>query len=203
MAAILRLQGSWPKKIDFTVSQHDSTLVLPKGFAISRDEKFRNQRVLVIIEVPVGKRIQLDRSIDSYEWFTVNFNRRGWSRWDDNWDHTYGWSSNVEYTMTPEGLRRTDRSDEANFEDAREVDSFKANVESNGVQLKIEGKVNDKRNDRREPGYRYQQPKNDNNQSAPKDTTKPQQEISKSEETKGKAMPETVSPLYVISAFAR
>lgn len=194
------------EKINFNITQRDSTLVLPKGFAISREEKFRNQRVLVVIEVPVGKKIQLDRSIDSYEWFTVNFNRRGWSRWDDNWDHTYGWSSNVEYVMTPDGLRRTDRLDEDNYEDVREGDSIKVNVEGNGVKLKIEGKVKDdgKNNNNRNPGYRYQQLQKDNNSGAPaKDSTKPQQEISKTEETKGATSPETVSPLYVISAYAR
>jgi len=102
------------ERINFDITQRDSLLLLPKGFAISKNEKFRNQQVLVVVEVPVGKRIQLDRRIDSYDWFTVNFNRRrGWNiEWDENWDRTYGWSSNVEFIMTPDGLERTDRLDQ-------------------------------------------------------------------------------------------
>ena len=104
---------SLAEKIDFNVSQQDSLLLLPRGFAITRDEKWRNQQVLVVVEVPVGRKIELDRSIDNYEWFNVNLNRRrGWNNdWEENWDRNFGWQSNVEYTMTPEGLERTDRLD--------------------------------------------------------------------------------------------
>ncbi len=95
------------QKIDFSIVQKDSVLLLPKGFAISKNEKFRNQQVLIIIEVPVGKRIQLDRSINNYDWFSMNINRRGWNiEWNDNWDNTYGWRDNVEYIMGPDGLER-------------------------------------------------------------------------------------------------
>ncbi|HUR10632.1 MAG TPA: PspC domain-containing protein [Flavitalea sp.] len=102
------------EKINFEVTQRDSLLLLPKGFAISRNEKFRNQKVLVVIEVPVGKRIQLDRRINNYNWFNVDFNRRGgWDiDWNENWDRTYGWNGNQEYIMTPDGLVPTDRLDQ-------------------------------------------------------------------------------------------
>ena len=101
------------EKINFNVEQRDSLLLLPRGFAISNNEKFRNQQVLIVIEVPVGKKIELDRSIDNYDWFDVNLNRRrGWNTdWEANWDRNYGWQSNVEFTMTPDGLERTDRLD--------------------------------------------------------------------------------------------
>ena len=104
---------SLAEKINFNVLQQDSLLLLPRGFAISKDEKFRNQQVLIVVEVPVGKKIELDRSIDNYDWFDVNLNRRrGWNTdWEVNWDRNFGWSSNVEFTMTPDGLERTDRLD--------------------------------------------------------------------------------------------
>lgn len=108
-------------KIAFDVKQQDSVLLLAKGFAISRDEKFRNQQVLIVIEVPVAKKIQLDNSIDSYDWFSINFNRRrGYNNdWDDNWDFSYHWDDNVEYTMTPDGLERTDRLDKDELKHGR------------------------------------------------------------------------------------
>ena len=103
------------EKINFNMLQQDSLLLLPKGFAISKNEKYRNQKVLVVIEVPVGKRIQLDRRVDNYNWFNIDFNqRRGWDiEWDENWDHTYGWNGNKEYIMTPDnGLVPVERLDQ-------------------------------------------------------------------------------------------
>jgi phage shock protein PspC (stress-responsive transcriptional regulator) len=101
-------------KIQFDIQQRDSVLILPKGFPISKEDKFRTQRVLVIIEVPVGRKIQLDRSLYGYKWFTVDFDRHhGWdANWDDNWDRNYGWEPGVEYFMTNDGLKRTDEKDD-------------------------------------------------------------------------------------------
>ncbi|HYC28657.1 MAG TPA: hypothetical protein VEB42_07570, partial [Chitinophagaceae bacterium] len=194
-----RVATSLAGKVRFDMIQHDSTLVLPRGFGISKEDKFRNQRVKVVIEVPVGKRIQFDRSVNNFDWYTININRRRNWRFedDDEWEYTNGWRTSTEYIMTPNGLERTDKSgtDDENIHDVQ-VDSFKANIESNGVRLKVEGKVNDKKT------YRYQQP-NNNDQSAPaKDTGRKQQdELSKTETQAGS--PEIVTPLYVISRLTR
>lgn len=98
-------------QIQFIPSQTDSILYLPQGFAITPHQKFRNQQVLIIVEVPVGKRIVLDRNIDDYHWFSINVNRRhrGWNiDWNDEWNDSYTWDSNVEYVMTENGLERTE-----------------------------------------------------------------------------------------------
>ena len=48
------------EKINFDIAQQDSILLLPRGgFPISKNEKFRNQQVMIIIEVPVGKKSKL------------------------------------------------------------------------------------------------------------------------------------------------
>ncbi len=96
-------------KINFPTIQHDSVLLLPKGFAIAQHEKFRNQQVLVIVEVPVGKKIEVDRSVNFYHWFDINFNRyNSWNfNWNDDWDNSYNWNDNTEYIMTNEGLAET------------------------------------------------------------------------------------------------
>jgi phage shock protein PspC (stress-responsive transcriptional regulator) len=98
-------------KINFAAAQHDSILLLPKGFAISQQEKFRNQQVLVIVEIPIGKKIEVDRSVDFYRWFNINMNhRRGWNiDWNDDWNDSYSWDDNVEYIMTNDGLENTHR----------------------------------------------------------------------------------------------
>lgn len=85
--------------------QEDSVLLLPRGFVITSDHKFHNQQVMVIIEVPVGKRIQLDESLGDYNWFSVNVNshRRRYRQtvdWNDDWNNDFDWSKNVEYVMT-------------------------------------------------------------------------------------------------------
>ncbi|MEO5998668.1 MAG: PspC domain-containing protein [Chitinophagaceae bacterium] len=92
--------------IHFNISQIDSVLYLPKGFTITQNDKFRNQQVMVVTEIPVGKKIEVDRSVDQYNWFTINMNRRrGWNiGWDERWDNAYYYNSNREYIMTPEGL---------------------------------------------------------------------------------------------------
>ena len=103
-------------KINFNIRQNDTTLWLDKGIAITANEKFRNQQVIVTIAVPVGKRILIK---------DVN----GWGSWGnsmnvhlgpdaddyDEWESTmesqdYGWRHNVEYVMTAKGLERVDKS---------------------------------------------------------------------------------------------
>jgi phage shock protein PspC (stress-responsive transcriptional regulator) len=117
------------RRISFEPIQQDSILLLPRGFGISQQEKFRNQQLLLVVEVPVGKRIEIDKSIHDYNWFTININHRnGFNINDydesDDWGDSYGWRSNVEYIMTQDGLKRTDKKsedDEENGEDNNRV----------------------------------------------------------------------------------
>jgi phage shock protein PspC (stress-responsive transcriptional regulator) len=101
------------QRIDFSIGQRDSLLILPKGFPITRDHKWRNQQVLLKIEVPVGKRIILDRSIEGFEYFDVHYEGRGRfnNDYDDDWDRRYWLQTGVEYIMTPEGPKRVDHLD--------------------------------------------------------------------------------------------
>jgi len=95
------------QKIQFNPVLKDSALLLPRAFAISRDDKFRNQQVRVRIEVPVGKRIMLDRSISRYDWFDIRYNRRGFDiDVDDRWEYWHSLRTGVEYIMTPDGPKK-------------------------------------------------------------------------------------------------
>jgi phage shock protein PspC (stress-responsive transcriptional regulator) len=100
-------------QIEFDVEQRDSLLTLPRGFAVTRSQKWRNQHVVVKIEVPVGKRIYLDRSIGDYEFFEVRFDRRRRGYRDDyyDWDDHYRLRTGVEYVMTQDGPKRVDDLD--------------------------------------------------------------------------------------------
>jgi phage shock protein PspC (stress-responsive transcriptional regulator) len=109
-------------KVYFPITQSDSVLYLPKGFAISQESKFRNQQVMVVVEVPVGKAIKIDRRISDYSWFNINSDRRGVQiDFDDNWDNTYSWSSDTWYVMTPDGLDEIDKEEPAKDEDGGEL----------------------------------------------------------------------------------
>jgi len=134
-------------RINFNITQQDSLVILPKGFSITKDEKFRNQQVLVVVEVPVGKRIELDHSVTDYNWFSVNFNRRrGFNiDWDDSWDYTYDWNTDTEYVMTETGLEST-----SGFE-RRRTNGQRVRIKANdsGAEIKIEPKD--------EKRYRYRQ----------------------------------------------
>jgi hypothetical protein len=136
-------------RIQFDVQQSDSYLYLPQGFAITPAEKFRNQQVLIVVEVPVGKRIVVDRNVDDYHWFSIDVNRRH-SHWNlefsDDWNDSYSWSSNVEYIMTDHGLERTDKTSSGS--DDNEDDHagnpvhkgyrYKPNADSNDMKKKTD-----------------------------------------------------------------
>ncbi len=156
---------SLAEKLDFEIVQNDNTLNLPSGFAISKREKFRNQQVLVVIEVPVGKRIELSKKVREYDWFSVNARRRnGYNiEWDNSWDGNGGWEPNIEYMMTPDGLKKTKDLDENELKSGK----FKMKIDKDGVD--IETDPNDEPKDDKNKGgdYRY----DDKKQKGKSDTT--------------------------------
>ena len=51
-------------KISYSVFSRDSILDLSSGYAIDKDSKFRGQQVEIEIEVPVGRKIRFDESVN-------------------------------------------------------------------------------------------------------------------------------------------
>jgi phage shock protein PspC (stress-responsive transcriptional regulator) len=144
--------------INFSVNQSDSVLALPYGFTIARGQKFRNQKVLVIVAVPVGKHISVHHSVDEYNWFNIDVRRSrlrwrdrdswindGNQGWDDNFDvdNNYRWNSDVDYVMTNDGLVSTS---------SRSIER----EEKKEQKEKRERKEKDEQEE--DPGYRYKQP---------------------------------------------
>ncbi len=111
--------GRLASRINFNITQNDSVLALDKGIAITRQDKFRNQQVIVTLSVPVGKRIFINENVSWSNNVRVNMGRD-----NDNWDwennmetESLNWRHNVEYVMTPKGLERADNlKDEDNSE---------------------------------------------------------------------------------------
>ncbi len=94
------------QKLQFNVAYKDSVLDLGSNIAIDKDTKFRGQQVIVIIRVPVGKKIRFDETIDKLHAFNITINerhRRGRKRdWDID-DERFGYKVNVDYIMGADG----------------------------------------------------------------------------------------------------
>ncbi len=94
-------------EINFQINQKDSFLLLSRGFTIQHKQQFRNQQVVVVIEVPVGKKILLSENLDDYHWFNITRHSMGSNQWNISGDFDSDWESDVEYIMTDHGLERT------------------------------------------------------------------------------------------------
>lgn len=108
------------QKINFSVTQQDSILMLDRGIAITKTDKFRNQHVIMTIAVPVGKRFKITNK--GWSQTNIRVNSRGihsetmnhfggddiWvDEWNENWDNeSYAYDRGVEYKMTKDGLER-------------------------------------------------------------------------------------------------
>lgn len=82
-------------EISYQISQQDSILYLPAGFSIPRDSKYRNQRLIVVIRVPVGKKVDIDPQVRHHYHF------RDWD--SDSWDYDNE-DDVTELKMTTDGL---------------------------------------------------------------------------------------------------
>jgi phage shock protein PspC (stress-responsive transcriptional regulator) len=101
------------EKIQYEMVQKDSILLLPKGIPISQTEKFRNQHVVLVVYVPVGKKIKVNRNVGWGNDVRIKGPFADGDSWEFDWDDNDGrydrnWDFNREYTMTEKGLRSSD-----------------------------------------------------------------------------------------------
>jgi phage shock protein PspC (stress-responsive transcriptional regulator) len=116
-------------QIKYTGVQKDSILMMDKGIAINKTDKFRNQRVVLTIYVPAGKRIKIDRSM---VWFNnVHFGNDNYDNWYyESDDEAQDWRTGIEYIMKEDGrLYNLDGSP------ATRSRSTRVNINSNGVEV--------------------------------------------------------------------
>ena len=94
----------------YSVFQKDSTLYLDKGIPFTPQDKFRNQRVVVTIAIPLGKMIRINSNVSSGNWEHFQF---GWndSYEDYDWGNKeFNWGShhNEDLVMRESGLYTLD-----------------------------------------------------------------------------------------------
>ncbi len=149
--------------INYTGEQRDSLLVMDKGIAITRQNKFRNQRVIITVYVPVGKEIRIDKSLGWGDnvYFGGNWNDDEFNI--DTDDEERGWKSNKNYIMKADGLYSLD-GEPANWDKRQRNNKVKIGkdgieINDNGNRIRIDKngvKIDDSADD-----YRY-----DNSQPA-------------------------------------
>ncbi len=114
--------------IEYSGVQKDSILYLDKGIAINKTDKFRNQRVLLTIYVPVGKKIKIDKSVSWYNNVHIGIDR------NDDWYYESGdeneWKSGVDYEMKADGKLYT-----LDGFPATRSRSSKITIDENGIEI--------------------------------------------------------------------
>lgn len=113
------------KSIKYNFEQKDSTLMLSDHFPIPKGVKYRQQKVLLILKVPVGKSIYIDESmvdiLDDIDNVT--------NTWDgDMGGHTW--------KMTDAGLMCTDFDFTTNKSDTVDSDDVDINIDQHGIRIK-------------------------------------------------------------------
>jgi heme/copper-type cytochrome/quinol oxidase subunit 2 len=128
------------KLIQFNVTQKDSVLLLEKGIAINKTDKFRNQMVIITVYVPVGKQVRVNKGIG----WPVHF---GAGRWDNDWDNDVydseediRWQAEVDYVMKADGLYTLD---------GRKADGW------NDKNRNSKNRNNNNQRDNNDDNYRY------------------------------------------------
>jgi len=139
-------------QINFQISQKDSLLMLAPGFSITPSQQFHNQQVLLVIEIPVGRKIYLKSNLEDYRWFNINRNYRNNGmgiEYNITGDDAPSWDSDTEYIMTENGLERTaksslneDRNDNGDSNNDQNGDSSRSKKNKGGYRyhkVKSEG----------------------------------------------------------------
>ena len=123
--------------INFNAIQNDSLLVIDKGIPVTRTDKFRNQRVVLTVYVPVGKQIRVNKNIG---WGgNISFGFSDNNDWNiDFEDVEEGWDRDVDYVMKADGLYDLNGRP-ASYDKRRAIDereeSQNNNENSNGTDM--------------------------------------------------------------------
>jgi len=134
-------------EISFAIDQADSILTLPASFPITTSQKFRNQQVIVEIQVPVGREIYVDRKAENLHWYSFKGGPQGLLiNIDEDWDSENGWRSGVWYIMKESGIEKKYKDKDLENEAIEELEERirkeiqKENMKVEDMDIKINGK---------------------------------------------------------------
>jgi len=94
-------------RIQYSISSRDSVLDLGSGFTIAKEDKFRAQQVIVLIEVPAGKQVRFSNTMEKLHPVKVDLKRnRKKRKWDVKVDEhlsRFKYRYEVDYVMSATG----------------------------------------------------------------------------------------------------
>lgn len=102
------------EKVQYHLKNTENGIDLGSAIAVGKKEKFRAQQVIVIIRVPIGKKIKFDPSVEErLHPFYVRINEsRGWKkrgrRSEIDFDTSFEYKTDIDYLMTEDGLVELD-----------------------------------------------------------------------------------------------
>ncbi len=126
------LADTLANKIEFNAVQKDSLLVIDKGIAFNTTDKFRNQRVIITVFVPVGKQIKINSNVG---WGHQVHIGGPWNNDDFNVDiddEENGWNQNTDYIMKADGLYTLDGNP---ADEWKHPNHKKVNVNEDGIEI--------------------------------------------------------------------
>ena len=147
-----RSADTMASSIQFITYQSDSLLVIDRGLQINKTNKFRNQRVILTIYVPVGKHIMVNENVGWGNHIQVS------GPWNNDWnlemdDVEQGWDKGVDYIMKEDGLYTLngEPADEWKNEEKVRINNkgidirdgkTRVRIDQNGVQVDDSGDEN-------------------------------------------------------------
>jgi phage shock protein PspC (stress-responsive transcriptional regulator) len=130
-------------QIKFNAFQQDSSLVIEDAITINKTDKFRNQRVVLTVYVPVGKRIKINGHVGRVN--TVHFN--GPFSINNNYDEfdnislgnvENGWEEGTWYTMTNEGLVSNESKAKEKLENGVKINENGIDIHDGDKRVRID-----------------------------------------------------------------
>jgi hypothetical protein len=142
------------QKIAYHYTQKDSILDLGSSIAIGRNEKFRAQELVFILQVPEGKKVRFDASIeDKLHPFNVRISetwingrrvhRKMYDQYND-FDYFFDYQVNQDYVMNKEGkLELVNKPKETTVQKPEEINTDKKEAEKEKERLRLEKEQRD------------------------------------------------------------
>jgi phage shock protein PspC (stress-responsive transcriptional regulator) len=140
-------------QISYAVTSMDSVVTLANSFGISKSQKFRGQKLIVSIRIPVGKMIRFDESVTNFHPWNVRLkeNNRRYSssrRYDIDYDFDsrFNWDADVDYVMGADGelldtRKPLDKNENGIYEYRRSQDSIPAQAPAEERKPDSSGRV--------------------------------------------------------------
>ncbi len=165
------------KKISYNITQQDSTIDLPSGFLIDKNSKYRAQNVLVLVQVPVGKKINIDETVFD-KLCHININKRGMKRYRQT-SPIDRYRYNTDYIMQKDGSLKSseDGVQIISSNEATNDDNYRWNDDLSSKDSSRGAVTVDSINATTEEVYHYNESPSKNKEALEKELKQKQKEI--------------------------